>query len=173
MTLADFAPRVVEIEIRDGERVLLVVPLAALSWSEYHEINMSVDDPDKPMKKVHKGGQIVYEAKTDGPEFEAYRAELNEVIAERKRRRLAVSLIRAGNLPELKEATIEEQAAAVDRMDTAYVRVLYDAMEGLIWQAKQRVVDAAERFRPDNGASAADMPEQRVDAGDVVEPDGA
>lgn len=165
LSLDDLKPRVRQVVIVDevgGES--LTVPLAALSWSEYHRINATVPDPERPMKKVMKGNQYVYEPKTDGPEFEEWKALNNEAIAERQRRRLAVSLIRAGNLPELKSAKLEDQAAAVDEMDTAYVRVLYRAMNDLVWEAQAKLREKADNFRPDDDQRHADMPADGVDA---------
>jgi hypothetical protein len=162
LRLDAFRPRVVTVVINDevtGEE-LLTCDLAALPWSEYHRISETVPEPDRPLEKGFdkKANQIKYKPKTDGPEYDAWVKARAEAEAERRRRRLAVSLIRAGNLPELKDATLEEQADAINEMDTGIVRVLYKAMDDLIWSAQQKVAQQADTFRTNGVKRAADLP---------------
>jgi len=166
LTLADFAPRKIFVNITDlAGAVILTVPLASLSWSEYHEIGQSIADPVPPTKRDFVNDKMIDVADLKDA---GYQAALGDVIGERNRRRLAVALIRAGNLPELATASIEERAAAIEGMDVIIVSALIRAMNDLLLGARAKLAAQADSFQRVSADGAAGVPANGLVVGAVA-----
>ncbi len=151
LTLADLKPRTVDIEIVFKEGHGVTVPLKVPSWVEWNELGMEVPTPEPEMVRVMKDGKPVYEKESG----RAYEAKVQVANDKRMMRRVTFALIEAGNFPELRNASVEEQIAAVGSMDAGILQALARTLMSLVTTTMGRISDKVERFRdglvPENG----------------------
>ena len=166
LSLAAFRPRVVTVTITDESRELLEVNLSALTWAEYHEIGQTVPDPMAPVERDFVDGKIVERAVTESDE---YRSAVYAAQMERQHRRLAIALIRAGNLAELADRPLEEQSAAVQQMDAGIVAALLRALTQLTLENQEVIRHQAENFHAVSTAAATDLPCERLESDTVAQ----
>lgn len=155
LTLDDVKPRVVDVTViagklppeeegglpRDHE---IVVPVRVPSYIEWQELGLDVPEPEPEQVIVFKNGKKTYE-KESGPAFERKKMLANN---QRMIRRMTFALIEAGNFPELKDAPLEQQMAAVQGMDAGIFQAIVRVLNALVQMTSGRVAETATRFRP-------------------------
>lgn len=178
LSLDAFKPRRVTVRIVEdvaGETVeLLAVELAALTYAEMVGIDLAVPLPEQPMIREMVNGKLTLVPATEGEEYDEYQEALDNQVAQRNRRRLVTSLIKAGNLPELADKPIAEQVAALDTFDKMYIDKLMTAMVTMYTKGRIQVDNLAARFPETTGTGAnhADMPAEWVEPEPVGEANG-
>jgi hypothetical protein len=147
LTMDDLTPQIIEVSIRviegdaSSERV---IPLAVLSWSEWSEIGLAVDDPLVPDKPKVVDGKKRYVLDRDDPD---YRRELVDAANERSMRRLARSLVLAGNFDgRLDDLPVDEQAAAVGKLPNGLLMGLNAAMNRIHRMSHSEVMAKSKNF---------------------------
>lgn len=155
LTLNDLKPRTVEVQIimgklppeeeggplRDDVRI---VPLRVPSWVEWNELGMEIPTPEPETVTSFKGGKKTYEKESGA----AYQEKVTEANNKRLVRRLTFALIEAGNFPELKNASADEQIEAIGSMDAGVLQALAKTLNQLVQFTSGRIAEKAERFRP-------------------------
>ena len=176
LTLNDLKPRVVDVQIIMGklppkeegglpEDDVRIVSMRVPSWIEWMEMGMAVSQPVREKVETYKGGKKTYVDEDDA----AWERKLADAGNKRQMRRLAFALIEAGNFPELKDADVDEQVAAIGGMDAGILQALMKQLNSLVQFTAGRIVDSAARFREgtvsENGN--ADMLPESVEVSDV------
>lgn len=151
LTLADLKPRTVDIEIVFKEGHGVTVPLKVPSWVEWNELGMEIPTPEPEQVRVMVDGKPRWEKESG----RAYDAKVQIANDKRMMRRISFALIEAGNFPELRNAAVEEQIAAVGSMDAGILQALARTLMSLVTTTMGRISDKVERFRdgsvPENG----------------------
>lgn len=176
LTLSDLKPRVVDVSIIVGKLPpveagglpvdhVVTVPLRVPSWIEWMEMGLEVAAPERDKVEDYSTGKkkLIDES---GPVWES---KVNEANNRRMIRRLAFSLIEAGNFPELKDADADEQIKAIGSMDAGILQALVKTLNTLVQFTAGRIEDTSARFRSatvSQNGNANLLPEP-VDAGSM------
>lgn len=159
------APTVnIEIDLPSGE--LYVVALRMPTIHRWYEIESTLQEPKPPMRRTVKNGKPVTVEDRQDPE---YVEAMRQTMLERRLRRVADALIGGGNLPELADKPLADQAAALRDMDMAWINVLEDAIARHMQGAKQRSYrQMADNFRPVPEDGVEDLQPEELDPESVV-----
>jgi hypothetical protein len=139
------------------------VELLTLSYHRWHEIRRMVSDPPIPLTKM------VGTTKSPNPDDPDYKRAV--AIAELKRNALCLAAAIEGGGTGIDGGDLEAKAIwLAENVDAGVMTACITFLRRSVESGFARVVERADDFRPVPSAGDADVPAQRLDAGDV---DGA
>lgn len=169
LTMADLEPQIVEVSIHiveGDDSSQRIVKLRMLSYSEFWEIGEAVPYPAVPeVPKVVSGVKKYVRDEQDVD----YLAAVAAVNNERSMRRLAVCVVGGGNLPELADKPVAEQAAALGRLPHSMVLGLNAAMNRLHRMSHAEVVAKSNSFQRVPGNADGDLQANGLEPGGVAQ----